>query len=165
MSKNNRFGRLLTIIDYLNPFAGIHELYLIIKYYLICYRTLKSEEGKKAIIAYNKKSSGQPLRVDNIGRLYTVVNLPEEIQESEDAIMLVTLNTLREIEQVLLPLGITEIITPQYYKKLNQEKDTNYILIIINPNTSFFTIRNCIWELLKIISFIFLIIKIVWIVQ
>lgn len=163
MSKaNNFFGILLTIIDYLNPFAGLHELYLVIKYYIIVNKVLRSNEGKKSLNEYNKKPEIPDLRIDNIGRLYTVINIPEEIRNKEDGIMLVTLNTLREINKILIPLGITDILIPNYYREYDKANDAYYILLIVSPNTSFFNWKNIVWELIKITTFIILITKIIW---
>lgn len=148
--KKNNFGFILTIFDYLNPFAGIHELFLVIRYYYVLRKTMHSDEAKKLIKDNNETKDSNKCRVDNLGRLYTVVNLPIEQIEKEDVMALLTIDALRVMDKMLLQLGVTDFVTPDIERHYNPDKDAYYILIVIGPNTSFFTIRNIIWELIKI---------------
>lgn len=158
---NNFYGFILTVIDYINPFAGLHELFTVLRYYYIVRKTLYSPEGIKVIKDYNNKGGVCPLRIDNLGRIYTVINISEEIVDDEDMLMMLTLEEMRQIDKILLPLGITEMVTPDIDKRYDEEKQTNFILIVIAPNTSFFTLGNIIWELIKIVVLILGIIYII----
>jgi hypothetical protein len=66
-------------------------------------------------------------RVDWIGRMYTVIHLPEEVVASHPQIQQAyVLNALRQFDSLFLRLGFADAVAPEF-KQIDKE---NYLLII-----------------------------------
>ena len=153
--RQNRFwGLFLNFLDYFNPLSGLHELYLVIKYYIIFRKTTLSNEFKFELSKINEKRNSSKYRIDNLGRIYTIVNIPPDIIGDEDVISRLCIEEIRAIDKLLMPLGLTDIITPYIDRQYDDEKNAYYVLIVIAPNTSFFTFSNIIWEIIKITALV-----------
>jgi hypothetical protein len=73
------------------------------------------------------------LRVDWIGRIYTVINLPPEILENAYLEQPYVISKLREYDQVLLKLGISDVIYPEFAKI---EGTDSYLLVMYPESDS-----------------------------
>lgn len=83
------------------------------------------------------------LRVDWIGRIYTVFNLPTEVIETPSTKELWLSAQLKVIDDVLLQLNLSDIIYPEF----NQIKDTDSYLLILYPETEYLSLSRFIFNL------------------
>jgi len=100
------------------------------------------------------------MRVDKLGRIYTVINLPEEIQKGNDYMHEAwVLQNLRPFTETLLKIGLADVSYPELSKI--EEADTSAYLVVIWPEVE--TIGS--WPLLKNIglySILLIILKILY---
>ena len=66
-------------------------------------------------------------RVDWVGRIYTVINLPEEVATAPISQEGYVLMKLREHDQFLLQLGIADYVSPEFSKI---EGTDSFILVL-----------------------------------
>ncbi|WP_296864415.1 hypothetical protein [uncultured Methanobrevibacter sp.] len=80
---------------------------------------------KEPDVKLNIEEAG--FRVDWIGRMYTVIHLPEEVVSSHQTIQQAyVLNALRQFDSLFLRLGFADAVSPEF-KQIDNE---NYLLII-----------------------------------
>lgn len=89
---------------------------------------LNEEETKNAL-----KTFKYELRTDNIGRLYTVINVPEELwpYEKQDQIWPWMVEQLRELDLILLQRQLSDLV----YPKVERIEDAPAYLVILSPST------------------------------
>lgn len=75
------------------------------------------------------------LRVDWIGRIYTVFNLPDEVIETPNTREPYLSAQLKTIDDVLLQLNLSDIVYPQF----TQIEGTNSYLLVLYPETEYAT--------------------------
>jgi hypothetical protein len=80
-------------------------------------------------------------RVDWIGRIYTVINLPEEVVSAPISQEGYVLMQLRKHDQFLLELGIADYVSPEF----NPIPNTNSFLLVLSADREFFKL----WPFLK----------------
>ncbi len=103
----------------------ISKLYKEIKLWLQIRKVAKSEEK-----ALNEKG----FRVDWIGRIYTVINLPEEVATAPISQEGYVLMKLREHDKFLLELGIADYVSPEF----NKIEDTDSFLLVLSADREYF---------------------------
>jgi len=98
-----------------------------------------------AIRSIAKKSELQlkekGFRVDWVGRIYTVINLPEEVVSAPISQEGYVLMQLREHDKFLLDLGIADIVSPEF----NPIPNTNSFLLVLSADREFFKL----WPFVK----------------
>jgi len=67
------------------------------------------------------------LRVDWIGRLYTVINLPEEVATQPYSQQPYVLSQLRKYDEVLLRLQLSDVLYPEFEKIPGEDA---YLLVL-----------------------------------
>lgn len=107
------------------------------------YIVKKACKEKQSIEEFKKCK--YPLRIDKIGRIYTVINLPNEYVEQyknlhKDVINNYVLTELVNIDEVMLKCNLSEFL----YPKIEQISAFSY-LIILTPTTDFLSI----WKFLR----------------
>lgn len=108
-----------------------------------------AKENKKLLAKYN-------LRVDYLGRIYTVINLPEELQGGNEYIHeTFVLQNLKPFTDVLLKIGIADYSYPEI-SKINEPGVYAY-LVIIYPEFKALSLSKFIFNIFIIISIILLI--------
>lgn len=66
-------------------------------------------------------------RIDWVGRLYTVIHIPEEVVNSHEKIQQAyVLNALRQFDSLFLRLGFADAVAPEF-KQIDKE---NYLLVV-----------------------------------
>lgn len=80
-------------------------------------------------------------RVDWIGRIYTVINLPEEVVNSPISQEGYVLMQLREHDKLFLDLGIADYVSPEF----NPIPDSNSFLLVLSPDREYLSF----WPLVK----------------
>jgi len=91
-------------------------------------------------------------RVDWIGRIYTVINLPEEMLSRPDLQEGWVFSQLREYDAVFLEMGIGDYLFPEI---LHIPDRGAYLLILTGPR-DFINWIKFIWNLIKLSGFIIL---------
>ena len=109
MKKDNAIIEFLGWIA--RPLDWPKAVYQDLKHWYVM-RNVCKDEGVKKLFEKNKPE----IRHDNIYRLYTVVNIPEELYGKQFAGARETylIDELRKVEELTLRLGISEILYPEY---------------------------------------------------
>lgn len=85
-------------------------------------------------------------RVDWIGRIYTVINLPEEVVNAPISQEGYVLMKLREYDKIFLTMGIADYVSPEMEKIPNSDS----FLLIISPNSEYISFWPMLWFLVKL---------------
>ena len=85
------------------------------------------------------KESG--FRVDWVGRIYTVINLPEEVVSAPISQEGYVLMQLRKHDALFLELGIADYVSPEF----NPIDDTNSFLLVLSPDREYLKL----WPMIK----------------
>jgi hypothetical protein len=67
------------------------------------------------------------LRVDWVGRMYTVINLPDEIIENPYLEETYVIQQLRQYDKILIALGLSDVVYPEFSKI---EGEAAYLLVL-----------------------------------
>ena len=102
----------------------ISKLYNEINIWKKIRKIVKSEEK-----ALNEKG----FRIDWVGRVYTVINLPEEVATAPISQEGYVLMKLREHDQFLLQLGIADYVSPEFEKI----EGTDSFLLVLSPDRDY----------------------------
>jgi hypothetical protein len=120
-----------------------------IRNYFFIKRTIKKNKGS---IEWEKFK----LRVDWVGRIYTVINLPPEVIYSPDSPEEIRpayiLEESRPLNEYLTKLNLQEVIMP----KISPIPDSVSYLIVYSPYFQRFSIRWIIYRLILILIMIWL---------
>ena len=92
-------------------------------------------------------------RVDWVGRIYTVINLPEEVVSAPISQEGYVLMQLREHDKFLLDLGIADTVSPEF----NPIPDTNSFLLVLSADREFFKLWPFVKSMMKTLGLILLI--------
>lgn len=104
------------------------ELYEDYRQWYVVKEALREEDTKQKFSNFKYE-----MRVDKIGRIYTVINVPDELlpYEMNDQVWPWVLDQLREIDELLLTCRLNDIVYPEVQKL---EEFPAY-LIILAPST------------------------------
>lgn len=138
------FFKSLNVFSYWIYF--FQELYIWYKFRNI---TIKNRE-----LIYELSKKDYELRVDWLGRIYTVINLPEEMYNQYELLQRsYILSKLKPINDVLLKLGLSGSAYP-YVEKL--ENSESY-LIILTPDIEYIYTYDIVKNLFLTICYIIII--------
>jgi hypothetical protein len=107
---------------------------------------------RKIAKAEEKPLGDKGFRVDWIGRIYTVINLPEEVATAPISQEGYVLMKLREHDQFLLKLGIADYISPEF----NKIENTDSFLLVLSPDREYFKLWPFLVSTLKTTGFVLL---------
>jgi hypothetical protein len=114
----------------------------------------------RAIAKENEKILNESgFRVDWIGRIYTVINLPEEVVNQPISKEGYILMKLREYDQVFLNMGIADAIAPE----IEEIPGADAYLLILSPDRDYVKLKPFLWSMIKTGVFL-LIIRIFYII-
>jgi|TARA_R110002074_G_scaffold211633_2_gene381102 hypothetical protein len=88
-----------------------------------------------------QKLNEKGFRVDWVGRIYTVINLPEEVVSAPISQEGYVLMQLREHDKLFLDLGIADYVSPEF----NPIPDTDSFLLVLSADREYFKL----WPLIK----------------
>ncbi len=128
----------------------ISKLYKELNIWRKIRKVAKSEEE-----ALNEKG----FRVDWIGRIYTVINLPEEVATAPISQEGYVLMKLREHDQFLLQLGIADYVSPEFSKI----EGTDSFLLVLSADRDYFKLWPFLVSMAKTTGLI-LILRIVYLI-
>ena len=89
---------------------------------------------RKVAKAEEKSLNEKGFRVDWVGRIYTVINLPEEVATAPISQEGYVLMKLREHDQFLLQLGIADYVSPEF----NKIDDSDSFLLVLSADREYF---------------------------
>lgn len=84
-------------------------------------------------------------RVDWIGRIYTVINLPEEVVNQPISKEGYILMKLREYDRLFLDMGIADVIAPE----IEEIPGADAYLLILSPDRDYVRLKPFLWSALK----------------
>lgn len=92
------------------------------------------------------------MRVDYLGRIYTVINLPEELYDRyESEQQAYVLDALAQMSPIINQLNLTDIAFPQF-----QRVDQTAFLVILWPEWSALSLTKIIFNLIRLAIVIYL---------
>lgn len=111
------------------------------------YRELKEWQAiyratKRDAVQQDLEKSG--LKVDWIGRAYTVVNVPPEFTNNEHTVQSYVLSKLRDLNSITLNLGISDVVYPE----VKQIKGTTQYLIVLGPKFEDLTFSRILYHII-----------------
>lgn len=121
----------------------IIKLYKELKIWWQIRKVAKSEEA-----ALREKG----FRVDWVGRIYTVINLPEEVATAPISQEGYVLMKLREHDKFLLDLGIADYVSPEFEKISNSDS----FLLVLSADRDYFKLWPFLISVAKTIGLIFI---------
>lgn len=121
----------------------IIKLYKELKIWWQIRKVAKSEEA-----ALREKG----FRVDWVGRIYTVINLPEEVATAPISQEGYVLMKLREHDKFLLDLGIADYVSPEFEKISNSDS----FLLVLSADRDYFKLWPFLVSAVKTSGFILL---------
>lgn len=108
---------------------------------------------RKATYSIKKELESINMRVDWLGRVYTVINLPEEMINQQDLVKQAwVLKQLREVNDVMLKYGLSDISYPE----ISPIKGENAYLLVIWPEYEYLTFFRILSNFIFIIFIIFI---------
>tara|TARA_Y100000389_G_scaffold112776_1_gene109906 strand:+ start:2266 stop:2718 length:453 start_codon:yes stop_codon:yes gene_type:complete len=128
----------------------ISKLYNEINIWKKIRKIVKSEEK-----ALNEKG----FRIDWVGRIYTVINLPEEVATAPISQEGYVLMKLREHDQFLLQLGIADYVSPEFEKI----EGTDSFLLILSPDRDYMKLWPFLVSMFKTVGLI-LILRLLYVI-
>jgi hypothetical protein len=106
----------------------------------------------RAIAKENEKILNESgFRVDWIGRIYTVINLPEEVVNQPISKEGYILMKLREYDQMFLNMGIADAVSPEIAEIPNADA----YLLILSADRDYVKLMPFLWSAFKTGLFIF----------
>lgn len=85
------------------------------------------------------------MRVDRIGRIYTVINLPEEIAQGNEYMHEAwVLQNLKPFTKILLEIGVADYAYPEVSKI--DEPNSNAFLVVMYPEAETITLPKILWN-------------------
>jgi len=110
----------------------------------------------RAVKSIQGELEDQGLRIDWLGRVYTVVNLPEEYHTQPEMMQQsIVFKELKPTSDILMKYGLSDHAYP-LIEKLN-EKDSCAFLVVLYPETDYFNFWRTLWNTL----FLYIITKII----
>jgi len=125
MSKTSNI--FLSFFRWFNILSWPLELISHYRDWKIMKRLCKEESALKIFKSYKPE-----IRFDKIYRLYTVINIPEELypKEYENARQTYLIDELRKFEEVALRLGVSEILYPEFAVITDVPDSFAYLLVL-----------------------------------
>jgi hypothetical protein len=100
---------------------------------------------KKIAKDAEKELNEKGFRVDWVGRIYTVINLPEEVVSAPISQEGYVLMKLREHDRFLLELGIADYVSPEF----SPIENTDSFLLVLSADREYFSLKPFLISLFK----------------
>lgn len=89
--------------------------------------------ARKVALANQSELEEFGVRVDWVGRLYTVINLPEEVASQPYSEQPYVLSQLRKYDEILLRLQLSDVLYPEFEKIPGE----NAYLLVLTPEMEY----------------------------
>lgn len=86
---------------------------------------------KETLVQNHLNTFDFELRQDKIGRLYTVINVPDEFFDHPDAVQVYIIDKLRQLDEILIKCRLNDLV----YPTINQIENTTSYLLVLTPST------------------------------
>lgn len=100
---------------------------------------------KKIAKDAEKKLNEKGFRVDWVGRIYTVINLPEEVVTAPISQEGYVLMKLREHDKFLMDLGMADYVSPEF----SPIEGTDSFLLVLSADREYLKLKPFLFSLLK----------------
>ena len=100
---------------------------------------------KKIAKDAEKELNEKGFRVDWVGRIYTVINLPEEVVTAPISQEGYVLMKLREHDKFLMDLGIADYVSPEF----SPIEGTDSFLLVLSADREYLKLKPFLFSLLK----------------
>lgn len=108
---------------------------------------------RRAVKSIQNELEGQGLRVDWLGRIYTVVNLPDEYRTQPEMMQQsIVFKELKPTNDILMKYGLSEHAYP-LIEKINDNTAIAF-LVVLYPETDYFNFWRTLWNSLLLLSII-----------
>ena len=107
---------------------------------------------KKIAKQNEKKLNEKGFRVDWVGRIYTVINLPEEVVTAPISQEGYVLMKLREHDKFLLDLGIADYVSPEF----SPIEGTDSFLLVLSADREYLRLKPFLISLAKTLGLLLL---------
>ena len=115
---------------------------------------------RKIAKAEEKPLRDKGFRVDWIGRIYTVINLPEEVANHNPEVQqMYILGKLRDFDKIFLELGIADYVAPEF----RAIEDTASYLLVLSPDREYVRLLPFLWFTIKTMG-LALLLRIIWVI-
>ena len=127
---------------FVRPFDWPKSVYQDLKHWYVM-RKICNEDAVKQIF----KNHSPEIRHDRIYRLYTVINIPEDLYEGKlsGARETFLIDELRKIEALTLRLGVSEILYPEYNIITDIPESYAYLLTLETDKESLSWLKGFTW--------------------
>lgn len=124
------------------PFDWVSDVYTDLKHWYIIRKVCLDPNAKKVF-----KENNPEIRHDKIYRLYTVINIPNDMYDKkfESARETLLIDELRKIESLTLRLGISEILYPEYNIITDVPESFAYLLTLETDKDSLSWLKGLLW--------------------
>lgn len=150
------YKMFLNIWSWINPiwiFLYMYEYYKIVK----VLKQASKEPSTIAVLKELKQVYDIELRFSKYyGSIYTVINLEPEIFENSAIAELFVFDKVREINNALTKVMLSDIVTCDMYRESDIRNGAFYYLIVITPNIESLSLYLIIFEILKIALTVYL---------
>ena len=128
------------------PFDWPRELYTNFTHWYIIRQMCKDEGVQKTF-----KNRSPEIRFDKIYRLYTVINIPQELYDKQHSGARETflIDELRKVEEFTLRLGVSEILFPEF-NIITDVPDSYAYLLTLDTDKDAVSFIESFWWLVKI---------------
>ena len=109
---------------------------------------------KKIAKNAEKELNEKGFRVDWVGRIYTVINLPEEVVSAPISQEGYVLMKLREHDKFLLDLGIADYVSPEF----SPIEGTDSFLLVLSADREYFKLKPFLISLFKTLGLLLILI-------
>lgn len=134
------------IFSFFNIIEWVIESYKDLQEWLIVRAACKEPESIEAFANCDPE-----LRVDFLSRIYTVINLQEELSENPNIYWPTILEKLKPINSVMIKLRISEFLVPDI-KRISPTA----FLIKLYPKFDFLNVKAFLWWLFRVFTIYFI---------
>jgi hypothetical protein len=105
----------------------------------------------RAVKSIQPELESQGLRIDFLGRVYTVVNLPEEYRNQPEVLQQsIVFKELKPTSDILMKYGLSDYAYP-LIEKIRDDKAIAF-LVVLYPETDYFNFWRVLWNSLFIVA-------------
>jgi len=117
------------------------NVYGEINQWIVLKNALKEDDVKRLLKECDLPKPSE-LRSDDLGRLYTVINVPEDIYETKHAVWPYVMEMMKKIDGVLFEARLSDLVYPD----IKQIEGTRSYKLVLHPKNDYLNIRKFIGE-------------------
>lgn len=118
---------LSKILNFLNFWSWPIEVFGDIHEWMLLRKALNETDVQEVL-----SKCPLELRIDDISRIYTIVNIPPEVDVNHQMEFSYVITQLRIVDEFLLKVGISELVYPEI-ERVSDENSRAYLIILSPP--------------------------------